>query len=134
MSVLFVLCIVCFCAWPVSCCMCLVFCVCSVSDSVYVLSNSVYSLGAAAASQQSDLSSSTSICVSLPVSADGSSSLVRNCSVGDDCLCVMLLGARIADTGSMKGPAAPLGCFGLLLVVVLLLEAPNFWPGLVGTS
>lgn len=54
--------------------------------------------------QQSDLSSSTSCWVSFPVSADGSSSLLRSCSVGDDDLCVMLLGASIADTGSVNGP------------------------------
>lgn len=53
--------------------------------------------------QQSDLSSSTSCCVSLPVSADGSNFFVRNCSVGD-VLCVILLGANIADTGSVNGP------------------------------
>lgn len=58
--------------------------------------------------QQSDLSSSTSCCVSLPVSADGSSSRARSWSCGD-VRCVMLLGARIADTGSVKCPASGLG-------------------------
>lgn len=42
------------------------------------LTVSVSHSGAHPVDQQSDLSSSTSICVSLPVSADGSSSLVRS--------------------------------------------------------
>lgn len=41
--------------------------------------------------------------MSLPVSADGSSFLVFIWSVGD-VLCVILLGAMIADTGSENGP------------------------------
>lgn len=64
--------------------------------------------------QQSDLSSSTSCWVSFPVSADGSSSLLRSCNVGDEDLCVMLLGASMADTGSVNGPDA------VLLLVTLV--------------
>lgn len=58
-------------------------------------------------SQQSVLSSSTRYCVSLPVSADGSSFFVRICRVGDD-LCVILLGAIMAETGSENKPLLPL--------------------------
>lgn len=36
---------------------------------------------------------------------EGFSSRGRICNLGDDVLCVILLGAKIADTGSMKGPA-----------------------------
>lgn len=53
--------------------------------------------------QHSDLSSSTKYWVSFPLSVAGSSSLERNCSCGED-LCVMLLGAKMADTGSVNGP------------------------------
>lgn len=45
--------------------------------------------------------------MSLPVSAEGSSFFVRICKVGDD-LCVMLLGAIIAETGSENRPLFPL--------------------------
>lgn len=56
--------------------------------------------------QHSLLSSSTSCCVSLPVSVlEGFSSRGRIWSLGDDVLCVILLGAKIADTGSVNGPA-----------------------------
>lgn len=41
--------------------------------------------------------------MSLPLSVEGSNSLVLNCSCGED-LCVILLGAKIADTGSVNGP------------------------------
>lgn len=41
--------------------------------------------------------------MSLPVSADGSNFLVFSCKIGD-VLCVILLGAKIADTGSLNGP------------------------------
>lgn len=56
--------------------------------------------------QHSLLSSSTNCCVSLPVSLlEGFSSRGRICNLGDDVLCVILLGAKIAETGSIKGPA-----------------------------